>query len=95
MGFSFLEVFHFLLSKLGILICMCCKWFYQVAYVPTNSSVTSQFVSLNGYFNSNSLYSQKKMNATRTNAQRFALLALGRAWTLLGSRKNSKPEKCL
>ena len=27
-------------------------------------------------------------------AQRFALLALGRAWTLLGSRKNSKPEKC-
>jgi len=28
-------------------------------------------------------------------AQRFALLALGRAWTLLGSRKNSKPEKCL
>jgi hypothetical protein len=28
-------------------------------------------------------------------AQRFALLALGRAWTLFGSRKNSKPEKCL
>jgi len=27
-------------------------------------------------------------------AQRFALLALGRAWTLFGSRKNSKPEKC-
>jgi hypothetical protein len=26
---------------------------------------------------------------------RFALLALGRAWTLLGSRKNSKSEKCL
>ncbi len=28
-------------------------------------------------------------------AQRFALLALGRAWILFGSRKNSKPEKCL
>jgi hypothetical protein len=28
-------------------------------------------------------------------AQRFALLALGRAWTLLGSSINSKPEKCL
>jgi hypothetical protein len=27
-------------------------------------------------------------------AERLALLALGRAWTLLGSRKNSKPEKC-
>ena len=27
-------------------------------------------------------------------AQRFALLALGRAWTMFGSRKNSKPEKC-
>jgi hypothetical protein len=27
-------------------------------------------------------------------AQRFALLALGRAWILFGSRKNSKPEKC-
>jgi hypothetical protein len=29
------------------------------------------------------------------NAQRFALLALGRVWTLLESRKNPKPEKCL
>ena len=28
-------------------------------------------------------------------AQRFALLALGRAWTLLESSINSKPEKCL
>jgi hypothetical protein len=28
-------------------------------------------------------------------AQRFALLALGRAWILFRSRKNSKPEKCL
>jgi hypothetical protein len=28
-------------------------------------------------------------------AERFALLALGRAWILLGSRENSKPEKCL
>ena len=28
-------------------------------------------------------------------AQRFALPACGRAWTMLGSRKNSKPEKCL
>ncbi len=28
-------------------------------------------------------------------AQRFALPACGRAWTLLGSRKNPKPEKCL
>jgi len=28
-------------------------------------------------------------------AQRFALLAGGRAWTMLGSRENSKPEKCL
>jgi hypothetical protein len=28
-------------------------------------------------------------------SQRLALLALGQAWTLLGSRKNSKPEKCL
>jgi hypothetical protein len=27
--------------------------------------------------------------------QRFALPACGRAWTMLGSRKNSKPEKCL
>ena len=27
-------------------------------------------------------------------AQRLALLALGRAWILLGSRENSKPEKC-
>ena len=27
--------------------------------------------------------------------QRQALLALGRAWTLFGSRKNPKPEKCL
>jgi len=27
-------------------------------------------------------------------AQRFALPACGRAWTMLGSRKNSKPEKC-
>ena len=31
----------------------------------------------------------------RQAAQRFALPACGRAWTLLGSRKNSKPEKCL
>ena len=29
-----------------------------------------------------------------TSAQRFALLAGGRAWTMLGSRENSKPEKC-
>ena len=28
-------------------------------------------------------------------AQRFALLALGRAWTLPGSRKNLKPENAL
>jgi hypothetical protein len=28
-------------------------------------------------------------------AQRFALLAGGRAWILFESRKNSKPEKCL
>jgi hypothetical protein len=28
-------------------------------------------------------------------AQRLALLTLGRAWTMFGSRKNSKPEKCL
>ena len=28
-------------------------------------------------------------------AQRFALPACGRVWTMLGSRKNSKPEKCL
>jgi hypothetical protein len=28
-------------------------------------------------------------------AERFALLALGRAGNLLGSRKNSKLEKCL
>jgi len=28
-------------------------------------------------------------------AQRFALPACGRAWTLFGSRKNLKPEKCL
>jgi len=28
-------------------------------------------------------------------AERFALLALGRAWTLLGSKKNSKQEKSL
>src|SRR6266542_7110862 len=28
-------------------------------------------------------------------AQRFALLALGRAWIMFGSRKNTKPEKCL
>ena len=27
-------------------------------------------------------------------AHRFTLLALGRAWILLGSRKNLKPEKC-
>jgi hypothetical protein len=27
-------------------------------------------------------------------SQRLALLALGRAWILFGSRKNSKPEKC-
>ena len=27
-------------------------------------------------------------------AQRFALLALGRAWILFESRKNPKPEKC-
>jgi len=27
-------------------------------------------------------------------AQRFALPACGRAWTMLGSRKNPKPEKC-
>jgi hypothetical protein len=26
--------------------------------------------------------------------QRFVLLALGREWTLFGSRENSKPEKC-
>jgi hypothetical protein len=29
------------------------------------------------------------------NAQRFALPACGRAWTMFGSRKNSKREKCL
>ena len=28
-------------------------------------------------------------------AQRFALPACGRAWKMLGSRKNPKPEKCL
>jgi hypothetical protein len=28
-------------------------------------------------------------------SQRFALLALGRAWILFESRKNSKPEKYL
>jgi hypothetical protein len=27
-------------------------------------------------------------------AERFALPACGRAWTMLESRKNSKPEKC-
>src|SRR3972149_11890629 len=27
-------------------------------------------------------------------ALRFSLLALGRAWTLVGSRENSKPRKC-
>ena len=30
-----------------------------------------------------------------TSRLRFALPACGRAWTLLGSRENSKPEKCL
>ena len=30
----------------------------------------------------------------RLSAQRFALPACGRAWTMLGSRKNPKPEKC-
>jgi hypothetical protein len=28
-------------------------------------------------------------------AEWFALLAVERAWTMLGSRENSKPEKCL
>jgi len=28
-------------------------------------------------------------------AQRLALPACGRAWTMFGSRKNPKPEKCL
>src|SRR6266516_3365663 len=28
-------------------------------------------------------------------AQRLALLALGRAWIMFGSRKKPKPEKCL
>ena len=28
-------------------------------------------------------------------AQRFVFLLLGQAWTLLGSRENSKPERCL
>ena len=32
--------------------------------------------------------------ALARSTQRFALLALGRAWTLLGSRKNSKRGKC-
>src|SRR5512136_1485929 len=36
---------------------------------------------------------QKSRKCQRA-AQRFALLAGGRAWTMFGSRKNSKPEKC-
>jgi hypothetical protein len=28
-------------------------------------------------------------------AQRFALVACGRAWTMFESRKSPKPEKCL
>jgi hypothetical protein len=28
-------------------------------------------------------------------AEPSGILALGRAWTLLGSRENPKPEKCL
>jgi len=28
-------------------------------------------------------------------AQRFAIPAGGRAWTMFGSKENSKPEKCL
>ena len=27
-------------------------------------------------------------------AERFALVVVGRAWILFGSRKNSKPENC-
>ncbi len=30
-----------------------------------------------------------------SSAQRYALLAAGWAWTMFGSRRNSKPEKCL
>jgi len=30
-----------------------------------------------------------------TASQRIALPACGRVWTMLGNRKNSKPEKCL
>jgi len=33
--------------------------------------------------------------AFELSTQRFALLALGQAWTLLGSSINSQPEKCL
>jgi hypothetical protein len=36
-------------------------------------------------------------NAVKTDfeiVERFALPACGRAWILLGSRKNPKPEKC-
>ncbi len=34
-------------------------------------------------------------NVQSERAQRFALVAVGRAWILLGSRKNSKPENYL
>jgi len=39
--------------------------------------------------------SNEQITGFGTAAQRLALPACGRAWTLLESRKNSKPEKCL
>ena len=37
----------------------------------------------------------KRSLGARLKSNGFALAAVGRAWILLGSRKNSKPEKCL
>lgn len=56
--------------------------------------LSGSLCSIGGFYANTALL--RTRNAQNHNeAQRLALLALGRAWTLLGSRKNSKPEKCL
>jgi hypothetical protein len=58
--------------------------------MPLSAKITFQIRVANTF----SFQETNEPTATQA-AQRFALLALGRAWTMLGSRKNSKPEKCL
>jgi len=58
--------------------------------MPTNGKTLSRRRTLNQPANN-----RKTKPELKRKAQRFALVAVGRARKMFGSRKNSKPEKCL